>query len=266
MSKTRIENCIVPKEKRMKSLIKIVCLFLTVVVSCGSPKSTVIKPEVVYKSQDLIIKKVSEHVYQHISFLNTETYGKVPCNGMIVQDGNETIVFDTPTNDKSSQELIKWISDTLHAKINAVIPTHFHDDCLGGLKEFARNNIPSYANNKTIVLTKENKVNVPDHGFDNNLTLNVGKEKVYITYFGEGHTKDNVVGYFPKDHVMFGGCLIKEIGATKGYLGDANVKAWSKTVGKVKKAYPDATIIIPGHGEIGGRELLDYTINLFKTE
>lgn len=63
---------------------------------------------------------------------------------------------------------------------------------------------------------------------------------------------------------MFGGCLIKEINASKGYLGDANVQAWAATVKKVKKAYPNVKTVIPGHGEIGGKELLDYTITLFK--
>lgn len=31
---------------------------------------------------------------------------------------------------------------------------------------------------------------------------------------------------------MFGGCLIKELDAGKGYLGDANVADWSSTVEK----------------------------------
>jgi metallo-beta-lactamase class B len=65
---------------------------------------------------------------------------------------------------------------------------------------------------------------------------------------------------------MFGGCLIKELGAGKGYLGDANVVAWSSTVEKVKKAYPNVKVVVPGHGAYGNIKLLDYTINLFKTQ
>ena len=71
-----------------------------------------------------------------------------------MSNNKETIVFDTPTNGKSSEELIKWINGTLHSKINAIIPTHFHDDCLGGLQAFHNNNIPSYAYAKTIELAK----------------------------------------------------------------------------------------------------------------
>lgn len=250
----------------MKAFFKVLCLFVITVLSCSFQKAGSIDPKVVYESENLVVRQLSKNVYQHISYLNTETYGKVPCNGMVVKDGNEAVIFDTPSDDTSSAELIKWIKGSLNVKINAVIATHFHNDCVGGLKEFRKNNIPSYGSNKTIALAKKNKFNVPDRGFDKTLTLHVGKQKVYATFFGEGHTRDNVVGYFPNENVMFGGCLVKEVDATKGYLEDSNVKAWSETVEKVKKAYPDVKIVIPGHGEVGGQELLDYTIKLFKVE
>jgi len=32
----------------------------------------------------------------------------------------------------------------------------------------------------------------------------------------------------------------------------------------VKEKYPKVKTVIPGHGQTGGIELLDYTINLFK--
>jgi metallo-beta-lactamase class B len=93
----------------------------------------------------------------------------------------------------------------------------------------------------------------------------MGKESVIIKFFGEGHTRDNVVGYFPSEKILFGGCLIKEVGARKGYLGDANVADWSGTVRKIKKHYPSVNIVVPGHGAFGNKRLLDYTIRLFKS-
>jgi metallo-beta-lactamase class B len=48
-------------------------------------------------------------------------------------------------------------------------------------------------------------------------------------------------------------------------LGDANVGEWSRTVEKVKQQYPNVKIVIPGHGKIGGKDLLDFTIKLFET-
>ncbi|MCL2651890.1 MAG: subclass B1 metallo-beta-lactamase, partial [Candidatus Azobacteroides sp.] len=218
----------------------------------------------VYKSETLVINQISEHVYQHISFLNTKDFGKVSCNGMIVACKNETVIFDTPPDDETARELIDWVTKSLKCKITALIPTHYHIDNLGGLDEFHRQGIASYAYNKTIQITKEKGLPVPQHGFDKYLDLKVGNEKVHVEFFGEGHTCDNVVGYFPAENIMFGGCLIKEVGAGKGNLEEANVKEWSATVKKVKEKYPKVKTVIPGHGQTGGSELLDYTINLFK--
>jgi metallo-beta-lactamase class B len=173
-------------------------------------------------------------------------------------------VFDTPTTDSVSILLISWIKQQLHARIKAVIPTHFHDDCLGGLKAFHQASIPSYAYQKTIELAAANHFELPQHSFSDSLLLSIGDQQVISRYFGEGHTVDNVVGYFPTDQVLFGGCLIKELKASKGYLGDANVKEWSATVAKISTAYPHAQIIVPGHGTPGGQQLLAYTIQLFR--
>lgn len=247
----------------MKFLLAIIVL----AVGAAKPYYQQQAPEVgkaVYQSEDLLIVQVAENSFVHTSFLKTESYGKVACNGLIVRSGKEAVVFDTPTRDEESKELISWVKKGLNCKIKAVIPTHFHEDCVGGLKEFERSKIPSYASNKTITYAKQNGANVPQHGFIDSLVLTVGKTKAYAAFWGEGHTRDNVVGYFPDDKVLFGGCLIKELQAGKGNLADANVQAWPATVEKVKQAYPNAQIVVPGHGKVGDQSLFDYTIQLFR--
>lgn len=243
-----------------------ILLLFFIILSCAPKKSDNFKAKQVYQSELLIITQISENAFIHTSFKQTNDFGNVPCNGLVVKDSNETIVFDTPINDKTSEELIRWISGTLHSKINAVVPTHFHDDSMGGLQAFHNHHIPSYAYSKTIELAGENHFTLPENSFNDSVVLKAGNRKVIAGFFGEGHTKDNAVGYFPEENILFGGCLLKELEAGKGYLGDANVSAWSDTVEKVKKEYPDVKIVIPGHGEYGDQKLLDYTINLFKTK
>ena len=126
--------------------------------------------------------------------------------------------------------------------------------------------IATTAYRESIELAKENKYEIPKNSFDNSIILKVGNKNVSVKFFGQGHTKDNVVGYFPSENIMFGGCLIKELNAGKGYLGDANVAEWSNTVEKVEMEYPNVKIVVPGHGEYGDRGLLDYTIKLFKIQ
>lgn len=241
-----------------------IIIFSFIILSCSSQQSKKFIAKEIYKN--IIITQISENAFMHTSFKQTNDFGNVPCNGLIVKNGNETIVFDTPTNNKSSEELIQWINKTLGAKINAIIPTHFHDDSLGGLQAFHNHTIPSYSYIKTAELARENNFVIPQNSFTEALTLKVGDKDVTAVFFGEGHTKDNIVGYFPSENILFGGCLLKELEASKGYLGDANVSAWSATVEKVKKKYPNVKIVVPGHGEYGDHTLIDYTINLFKAQ
>lgn len=217
-----------------------------------------------YRSETLVIQKVADNVYQHTSFLETKSFGRVSCNGMIVFDKNEAVIFDTPTNGSTSIELINWVEKKLNCKVKAIIPTHFHVDCLGGLGKFHERNIQSYAHDLTIELASSKKAIAPHNSFSDSLELRVGNKKIIAQFIGEGHTKDNIIGYFPDQQVMFGGCLIKGLGAGKGNLEDANTHDWPSTVAKLKERYPNINVVIPGHGELGGAELLDYTITLFE--
>ncbi|HEY0897028.1 MAG TPA: subclass B1 metallo-beta-lactamase [Sphingobacteriaceae bacterium] len=223
------------------------------------------KDSVIYASPLLRIRKVADHVFMHTSFLQTADFGQVPCNGMIVSDGNEAVVFDTPANEESTGELLDFLKRN-KIRVTAVIATHFHADCLAGLKEVHKRRIPSFAENRTIKIlrTMDPVFDLPETGFTGSAVFRVGNKQVYAGYFGQGHTGDNIIGYFADQHVLFGGCLIKEIGAGKGNLEDANVAAWPGTVQKVRLKFPDINMVIPGHGKPGGTELLNYTIGLFK--
>lgn len=217
-----------------------------------------------YKSNSLKIEKISPYVYKHTSFLNTKSYGKVGCNGIIVVDKNEAIIFDTPINDETSKELINWVKNDLGCVIKTVVPTHFHIDCLGGLDEFHKNGISSFSSEATISLLKDKKKNRPQKTFKTSKDFFVGEQKIIVSFFGEGHTKDNIIAYLPSNKVLFGGCLIKALNAKKGNLKDANENEWATSVEKIKKEYPNINIVVPGHGKEGNSKLLDYTIQLFK--
>ncbi len=239
-------------------------VIMALVVS-GSCKRNVETQEV-YASENLRIQKISEHSYIHISFLNTDEFGKVACNGMIFTDQTEAIVFDTPVSNMVSTELINWIENELKVKIKTVVASHFHIDAAGGLESFHQKRISSYANQETIDMLKESGETVPEHGIISSYEHTIGDKKLLSVFVGEGHSKDNIVAYFPSEKVLYGGCLIKELGAGKGNLKDANINEWAATVQKLKILMPDAEIIVPGHGGVGGRDLLDYTIEKMKID
>ena len=47
-----------------------------------------------------------------------------------------------------------------------------------------------------------------------------------------------------------------------GNLSDAKLEDWYPTIQRVMSKFSDVKIVIPGHGEIGGKELLEHTSRL----
>lgn len=237
----------------------LILLLLASSNSFAQPKS--------YRSEILELVPLNQRLYVHISWLRTNDFGKVPCNGLIYINKGGAYIFDSPANDTASQELIRVLQKKWKLKIQGVVATHFHDDCLGGLHAFHQAGIKSWAHQQTIDLARENGVpasRLPQHGFRDSLVQDLNGQPIIHRYFGEGHTRDNIVSYIPEQKALFGGCLVKEEGASMGFVGDANIAAWSASIEKIRQAYPDLMHVIPGHGKWGDARLLTYTFTLFK--
>jgi len=218
-------------------------------------------------TDDLQIIPLSKNAYLHVSWITRAPYGRFTDNGLIYISDNEAVIMDTPMNDTLGVLLLDWFAKTFPGvTIKAVIATHFHNDCLGALRSFHERGIASYANYMTNESIQSDSVVKPQKTFTGKMTLRIGKQQIENRYFGEGHTKDNIVTWIPSEKILFGGCMIKALDADRGYLGDANLAQWSATVRKVKAAYPKARYVIPGHGDYGGIPLLDYTIKMFEKE
>jgi len=211
-------------------------------------------------SDDIELIKLSEKAYVHISAMEVPHWGKVTANGLIFFDGNEAFLFDTPWNDNQTEKLVKWIDDTLSAKVTTFVPGHWHGDNIGGLNYLHSIGVKSYANQMTIDLAEAKGMPVPQNGFDDLLELNLNGNKVYCHYYGGAHSADNIVIWIPSEEILFGGCMIRDINSTGlGNTSDAIVDEWLPTIEKVIENFPNAKIVIPGHGEIGGIELLEHT-------
>jgi metallo-beta-lactamase class B len=236
----------------------IVMLFAIRVIAKDDYKKIII-------SDNLYLVKISDNSYVHVSTADMGSFGIVASNGLIYINSRHALLCDTPVNEKETKELVEFIYDSLKAVKISFVPNHWHDDCMGGLAYLQGRGIHSYANQMTIDIAKDKKLPVPEFGFSKFLLLKTGNENIICKYHGAGHSTDNIVVYIPSEKILFGGCMVKEMAAKgKGNLSDADLKAWPETIKNVKENYPDARIVIPGHGAFGGRELLDHTLEVLK--
>ncbi|MBP8244910.1 MAG: subclass B1 metallo-beta-lactamase NDM-1, partial [Chitinophagaceae bacterium] len=84
-------------------------------------------------------------------------------------------------------------------------------------------------------------------------------------YPGEGHTSDNIIVWFEKEKVLYGGCLIKGVDdKTLGYLGDANVSAYEKTLRNVQDHCRNLKHIVIAHSDWRNTNSLKHSIKMAK--
>jgi glyoxylase-like metal-dependent hydrolase (beta-lactamase superfamily II) len=72
-----------------------------------------------------------------------------------------------------------------------------------------------------------------------------------------------VVVWLPDVKVLFGGDLLRSAEARSlGNTREADLGTWPASLAAVERAFPDARLLVPGHGSPGGRELLRHTSDL----
>ncbi|MCW7494679.1 MBL fold metallo-hydrolase [Leptospira sp. 2 VSF19] len=204
-----------------------------------------------------------------------------------MSDGS-VVVSSSPYDTVDTRELIQWINEKLKPKKIITINTHFHSDGTGGNEAFHEAGAEIWANDITDKLYRENAEkgkateikyfgNKPDLKAriearkvvfaDHLIKAQTGKifdfkgEKVVLKYPGPAHTIDNMVVYFPKRKIIYGTCMVRAENSL-GYIGDSDVQSWAKSVQAIQDL--EAKIVIPGHGDYGGPELIKRTIQLAK--
>jgi len=240
----------------MKKLIFILCL---VWITCNS----FARNDTILLNKDLVVVKLDDNAFVHISYMNDKDYGRFPSNGLIYTKNKKAIVFDTPITEELTDVLLTWMIDSLQFEIVALVVNHWHNDCQEGIELFTERSIATYASEKTLKISIEKNLPVPEIGFVDSVQIAVSDIFVNCYYMGEAHASDNIVCYIPSSHILFGGCMVKSMNSRGlGNLSDANTQQWPLTLQKVKNKFPEAEIVIPGHGAFGGTELIDHTLNL----
>lgn len=215
---------------------------------------------------DLQIRKISDNVYLYVAWADIGEWGRVGSNGLIVVDGGRGFLVDTPMDSLQTRQLVDWVADSLQVTVEGFVPGHWHSDCVGGMEYLKHRGVKTYANKLTNdILASKGRPQAAE-SFSDSIALKIGKIDVQCYYLGGGHATDNIVVWLPSEKILFGGCMIKDCSATSlGNVEDAaSREEWSATVKTIADKFADAQIIVPGHGEVGGAEILDHTEKLLK--
>jgi glyoxylase-like metal-dependent hydrolase (beta-lactamase superfamily II) len=100
---------------------------------------------------------------------------------------------------------------------------------------------------------QSSKLKAPTLLYRTEMIFDDGKHRVELLHFGTAHTHGDGWAWLPKEKILFSGDAC--VNGPYNFTGDGNIGEWIKTLEAVKKLGPK--IICPGHGPIGGSELLE---------
>jgi metallo-beta-lactamase class B len=196
---------------------------------------------------------------------NTYEGSLIPANGMYLLTNNGVVLFDTPWDTTQFQPLLEHIVQKHNKNVTMCIATHWHSDRTEGLDYYMKQGIKTYTTKQTDELSKNNNKKRAEYLIKKDTVFTVGQYSFETYYPGQGHTEDNIVLWFNKDKILYGGCLIKGAEAENlGYLGDGNVFEYETTLKNVQKKYPNPNFIIVSHHDWSNINSLKHSIKLSK--
>ncbi len=188
---------------------------------------------------------------------------QVPANGMYVVTNDGAVMFDTPWDTTQFQPLLDSIRLKHRKNVVMSFATHWHDDKTAGLEYYRQQGIKTYTTVLTDEFSKKNNMKRAEFLMTKDTVFKVGQYSFETYHPGHGHTADNIVIWFEKEKVLYGGCLIK--GAddkTLGYLGDANVMEYATTLKRVQEKCRKPKFIIVAHSDWKNLNSLSHSIRM----
>jgi metallo-beta-lactamase class B len=187
----------------------------------------------------------------------------ISANALYLVTDKGVVLFDAPWDETQFQPLLDTIKKRHSKDVIMHFATHSHDDRSAGLEFYRQKGIKTYTIKLTDqILQKENKKRA-EFVIPNDTTFTVGQHTFKVYYPGKGHAPDNIVAWFDKEKVLYGGCFIKSAEAKDlGYLGDSDVKEWKKSIKKVQTKFKNPIYIIPGHDDWNNTTSLNHTLKM----
>lgn len=208
------------------------------------------------------LSRIADTVWVHTTY-KTLAGAKTPSNGLLIVTKDGLVLVDSPWTDGQTDTLMALAKDSFGLPVKQAIITHAHEDRVGGVAALMRAKVIVLVTEPTVELAGKQGYNLSDPALQGTDRLCFSDTVVETFFPGAGHTVDNIVVWIPGQRILFAGCLVKA--ATTESIAsadDACLTEWPRSLTALKERYQGAAIVVPGHGEWGGTELIDHTLEL----
>ncbi|WP_298913577.1 subclass B1 metallo-beta-lactamase [uncultured Algimonas sp.] len=211
------------------------------------------------------LSPIAEGVWVHTSVYVFPGQMPYSSNGLVVVDGEAVTLIDGAWGEIATLSLLEAVRAETGKPVTRLIVTHHHADRNAGVDVAEREGIEVFTHPDTPRLAVAIGQPVPDTSVaalkEKGARTRVGR--IEVAYPGHGHAPDNLVAWLPDEKILFGGCAVRGGEARSlGNIADADLDEWREAMLWTKTTYPDADMVVPGHGKGGGMALLDATVSM----
>jgi len=177
-------------------------------------------------------------------------------NSGILTSDSLVIVIDTKM-DEAAEALSKQVKELAGTKPVLVINTHFHPDHSKGNKFYKGQRIIAGGNYTKEFWAKEaGEETMPTDWLKDKMDIKMGNDTVTLLNLAKNvHTQSDIVVYLHKRKLLFAGDVILNKQAP-ALFGSADPDAYLMEFDELPKQF-DIQHVVPGHGEAGGKEVID---------
>ena len=187
------------------------------------------------------------------------------CAFVVGRDG--VVLVDTTSTEWRTRALLEAVAGVTERPVRTVVNTHSHGDHTHGnyllplativAHDLCRPAVLEAGTSSTAMFPEvdwgELRVAAPFVTFADRLTVWVDDLRVELVHTGAAHTTNDVYAWIPEQRVLLAGDLVFNGGCPFVMMG--SVAGSLDTVAELRALGPE--VVVPGHGPVGGPELLD---------
>ena len=190
----------------------------------------------------------------------------------------EALVIDTRSTYRQAREIQEHVRELTDAPIGVVVDTHGHFDHAFGNAAFRPATIWGHercvsfmvrtGERRKLTIAKEEPtiaddlaeivIDPPDRVFATHARIDVGGREVGLRFLGRGHTDHDILIDVPGTDVVFGGDLVEN--GNVPFFNDGYPLEWPATLEALAARVGGDVILVPGHGDHGGKAFLEAQI------
>ena len=210
------------------------------------------------------LRRLADGVWAYI-----QPHGGWMVNNMgVIETPIGNISIDTTSTERRMHAYLRSMREATGRDLRYIVYTHSHPDHSNGASMVPDADVIAH---REAAAELQRPQPVPPHVFerfvrgdiqprpptvvfDDSLTLHAGDHTVRIVHPGDtAHTKGDAYVWLPESRVLFAGDLIFHGGTP--FLMSGSPRGWLAALDGLRALQPE--VIVPGHGDIGGPELID---------